>query len=128
MATLKQVIKDRGVRCESIFGATENENFPEFDPWTVTLRLGKRSMTVPFFTGYGLRSRMKDGPSAADVLDCLLSDASSADQTFEDWAGDLGYDTDSRKAERTYAAVVRQTARLRVFLGEHFEEFLQAER
>lgn len=43
-------------------------------------------------------------PKAADVLYCLLSDATGADISFEEWAGDLGYDPDSRKAESVYNA------------------------
>lgn len=56
-------------------------------------------------------------PTVADVLDCLASDASGADQGFEDWAGDLGYDTDSRKAEETYKTIQRQTKELRKLIG-----------
>jgi len=43
-------------------------------------------------------------PSAASVLYCLLSDAEAVNQSFYDWANDLGYDTDSRKALETYEA------------------------
>jgi len=41
-------------------------------------------------------------PSMADVLYCLLSDAEACGLPFEEWAGNLGFDTDSRKAERIY--------------------------
>ena len=41
-------------------------------------------------------------PNAASVLYCLLSDAEALDQSFSDWAGNFGYDTDSRKALATY--------------------------
>lgn len=43
-------------------------------------------------------------PELDDVLQCLLSDASMVrhGQTFEEWAGDFGYDTDSRKAEKCF--------------------------
>jgi len=45
-----------------------------------------------------------DEPILADVMCALVWDAQSvADgQTFEDFAGDMGYDTDSREAERIY--------------------------
>ena len=45
-----------------------------------------------------------DKPQLADVLSYLVSDAQSVaeGQTFEDWAGDLDYDIDSREAERVY--------------------------
>jgi hypothetical protein len=54
-------------------------------------------------------------PDAADVVHCLLTDASGTDETFEEWAGNLGYDPDSRKAEgifkacRDVAAALRRT-------------------
>ncbi len=40
--------------------------------------------------------------SVVDVLDSLRMDAMGADQPFEDWAGDYGHDTDSRKALAMY--------------------------
>lgn len=97
---------------------------PDSNAYRVTLHYttgdARRRMTVPFFTG----SAWTRDPNAHDVLESLLSDASSADQSFEDWCGDYGYDTDSRKAERMYRAVVAQTAKLRRFLGEHFDAFM----
>ena len=63
-------------------------------------------------------------PTAEDVLQSLLSDASSADESFEDWCGEYGYDTDSRKAERTYDQVREHTAKLRAFLGDDFEAYM----
>lgn len=46
-------------------------------------------------------------PSKQDVLYCICSDAENTDQPFEDWAADLGYDTDSRKAEAIYNECVK---------------------
>jgi hypothetical protein len=46
--------------------------------------------------------KQKVQPTLSDVLYSLLSDGEAAGQTFEEWAGGLGYDTDSRKAEATY--------------------------
>lgn len=62
----------------------------------------------------------------ADILESLQCDVSGIeDSTFEDWAGDYGYDTDSRSALETYEAC-RETARaMRAGLGrEAFREFL----
>ena len=44
-------------------------------------------------------------PSAYDVLACLTKYDPG---TFEDFCGDYGYDTDSRKAEKIYPAVVNE--------------------
>lgn len=66
-------------------------------------------------------------PTLADVLDCLASDASGHDNanSFEDWASDYGYDTDSRKAEKTWRAIQRSSEQLKRTLGESaYEELL----
>jgi hypothetical protein len=66
-------------------------------------------------------------PTARDVLDSLVSDASSIENSrdFEDWAGDCGYDTDSRKAEATYNECCRLARELRLFLGRRaYDELL----
>jgi len=89
-----------------------------------------RSMTVKFWMGpaHVDAKGYPKKPKADEVLDCLLSDASSAGQTFEDWCGDYGYDTDSRRAYATWEAVEQQTARLKAFLGAQYEQFLYADR
>ena len=45
-------------------------------------------------------------PTVEQVMDCLVLDAScwESNRTFEDFCAELGYDTDSRKAERVYQA------------------------
>ena len=69
---------------------------------------------------------LTDEPDAADVLNCLASDASGYENagSFEEWAGEYGYDTDSRSAERTFSAVESQTLALRSFLGERYGDYL----
>jgi hypothetical protein len=58
-------------------------------------------------------------PTAASVLYCLLSDSDALDSpTLEEWASDLGYDTDSRKAEQIYRACIENGLKLRRVLGE----------
>jgi hypothetical protein len=57
---------------------------------------------------YGAKPLAK--PDAADVVSSLILDAGAADYaTFEEWAGDYGYETDSRKAEAIFNAC-RNTA------------------
>ena len=43
-------------------------------------------------------------PTQASVLYCLLSDANCAEQNFNDFCSDLGYDNDSMKAFKIYQA------------------------
>lgn len=53
-----------------------------------------------------LKATIPNNPDLKNVLYCLVSDAQSVDgvESFEEWASELGYDTDSRKAERAYNA------------------------
>ena len=65
-------------------------------------------------TCYAAAERLQ--PKLADVLHSLLSDGSAFFDglTFEDWASDFGYDTDSRKAEAMFRecdAIGRKLAR-----------------
>lgn len=91
--------------------------------YTVTLRYQKRAMTVEFWCGSACGE-----PDAATVLDCVASDASGADGTsFEDWCADYGFDSDSRKAERTYRACVAQSRKLRKLLGSDFDAIVYAD-
>lgn len=85
-------------------------------------RLGRRQLSTFFSMG----SAHTEEPTAADVLDCLASDAASVDsaRSFEDWCSDIGYDTDSRKAERTYKACERQAAALKQFVGADYDALL----
>lgn len=85
--------------------------------WDVTLKLGKSRLTTRFHTGPGL----KDRPTAADVLSCLLSDASSYRNAghFGEWANDMGYDDDSRKAEAIYKACGKAADDLDTFFEGH---------
>jgi hypothetical protein len=89
------------------------------------IRRGRRSMLVHFSQGPAICRE----PTAADVLQCLASDASGVENArgFEDWCGDYGYSTDSRSAERTYRAIEKQAADLRRVLGDAFSDLLSAE-
>jgi len=53
-----------------------------------------------------LKTTVPDVPTLRDVLHCVVSDAQSVayGPSFEDWCGEFGCDTDSRKAEQSYNA------------------------
>jgi hypothetical protein len=72
----------------------------------------------------------KERVTTADVVSSLAIDAVGAEQTFEDWCGDLGWDTDSRKALATYLACQEERKQLLKLLGGNmvvFEKVLSAE-
>lgn len=120
-ATMKQFVNENKIKIDSVL-VDENPNMDsdhDMNHFKVTLRArvdGKRKQFTTFFSmGMGLRG----DPQVDDVLDCIASDSASIENArdFEDWAGEFGYDTDSRKAERIYKICQRQAERLKAFVG-----------
>lgn len=73
-----------------------------------------------FGFGKGLKLVKGEAPTPYDVLSCLTKYDPG---TFEDFCGEFGYDTDSRKAEKTYKAVCEEYTRLcTLFTPEEMEE------
>jgi hypothetical protein len=56
-------------------------------------------------------------PTTADVLSALLSDASGASETFEEWCSSYGMSDDSMKAMETYRACQKTFTAMQRFLG-----------
>ena len=121
--TAKQFVNKHHIRA-TVEWADSNPNMDSRDMnhYKVTLRMGRRQMTTPFSQGFGITGE----PTADDVLDCMASDATTVDNgdSFEDFCGELGYDTDSRQAERIYKATQAQTAKLKRFLGDELYNVL----
>lgn len=85
--------------------------------YTVRLTYDGRTMDTEWHQGLGIT----EDPDAESVLENLLSSAMGVEyDSFEEWAEDYGYDTDSRKAERTYHAVCAEAEQLRALLGDAF--------
>lgn len=93
------------------------------DHWRVTLRRGRQRLTVYFSKGSGLNG---EPATAEEVLNSLALDSASIEnaRTFEEWATELGYGPDSRKAERIYRLCARQSNKLLRFLGVDLFETL----
>lgn len=128
MTTLKDLIERDRVRAEVWYGTSEPtpENFQGSTPWTVILHRKGQHLRVPFYTGPAIT----EDPTTHDVLDCVLSDALAGEQSFEDFAHDFGYDTDSREAYATWEVCGKLAVRVREFLvySEFFEEYAYADR
>ncbi len=115
--------------------------------WKIVLQYGSQKYETEYSTGIGHLKRHKQGmdfrtvderqslstclhngrsgmfsvvpPSMDDVIQCLLSDAEAIDfATFEEWAGNFGFDTDSREGERAYNACLKTGLALRQMFGE----------
>lgn len=125
MSTLKEYVAAKGLRA-SIVGEldwqTDDEGWEHYGG-KVRLTLGRRQLTVPWMQG---AAHGTEAPSAVDVLESVATDAAAYinARDFADFAAELGYDEDSRKAEATYRACGRLADKLRRFLGEDFETVL----
>jgi hypothetical protein len=93
------------------------------DHWKCKIRCGSHAMTLVFSKGSGHNGAK---PTLEEVLDCLASDGAGYEnaRSFEEWASEYGYDTDSRKAERTYKAIAKQAEALKRVLGEELYKAL----
>lgn len=74
---------------------------------------------VPSWGHSLLNPKPLPAPLLRDVLCSLVLDAGVLDHaTFESWAEEYGYDTDSRKGERIYRACLEHGLKLRAMIGE----------
>lgn len=117
---LDRFCDEHNIKAECVYGG----NVPGSHPWRVTLRRRsngeRRQLSVDFFQGPAICAE----PTPADVLSCLLSDASSVDNCcdFEEWAEDYGFldDFDEgalRRARRVWDACEALQLKLERFLG-----------
>lgn len=78
-------------------------------PWehyAYTIRLSRLTMEGPyrFEAPYKMGTGLHGGPTLADVLYSLLSDADSGEYDFEGFCAEYGYDEDSRRAYASWQA------------------------
>ncbi len=91
----------------------------QVEHYHVELRRGDKKMTLSYYCGLACNR-----PTGEEVLDILRADFESVIMSdwnklsFEEWASELGYDSDSRKDEKTYKAVLHQSNRLMKFLTD----------
>ncbi|ADX32114.1 hypothetical protein PAK_P30100 [Pseudomonas phage PAK_P3] len=65
-------------------------------------------------------------PKAACILSSLILDCDVGSSTFEEFCGDFGYDTDSRKALDTYMACQETTSKLRRLFSQEEVETIRS--
>lgn len=84
--------------------------------WSITVGGANDSAYVfPFMQGVGHTKR----PELTELMASLLSDAQSvlSASNFGDWAADLGYSEDSRKAEALYTQILENGDKLAKLFG-----------
>ncbi len=154
--TIQEFIEENNITAQ-FTRVPENPNIDSDPKWEafhfhVVLRADGRHLTTYYSTGMGNVERAVGGkgsgkrslydqerfalrsrnykPVVSEILDCLAGDSQSVEFTgFEEWADDMGYGRDSRRAEATYKLVEKQAADLENLLGgEAFTELLEIER
>ena len=118
MGTMADFVTQNNIKIASEY-ADRNPHMPDWNDanhYKCKLTMGRKQMTVYFSQGYGVSHE----PEVVDVLNCLADDIAGVSnaRSFEEWAEEYGYDTDSRKAEKTYNVCVKKAARLLSFLGD----------
>lgn len=98
-------------------------NMPYFDDdkesrdvYQITLKRNGKEYSFRF--GQSIANK-RIAPTAYDVLACLTKYDPG---TFDNFCSDFGYDTDSRKAEKTYFAIQKEYAGVVKIFGDVMEE------
>ncbi len=122
---LQQALNALNVTIKPIFLGVRTPPWggPAMRAFDCTLTRGSVQIHMPFYQGTG----HKQPPTAADVVSCMLSDASALGLSFEEWCSDTGYDSDSRSAERTYHACIASCKQIKALLGGHFDMLREQE-
>lgn len=90
--------------------------------YTIRLQRGKKSYSFTFGQSMA-SSEIGEEPTAYDVLACLTKYDPG---TFENFCSDYGYDTYSRKAEKTYKAVCKEYQNVcRLFSESELEQLAE---
>ena len=137
LQTIEQFIKNNGLTITSDY-ADSNPNMANsnnMNHYKVTIkrkfklngnhldtRFGFKQMTLYYSQGYGIQGE----PTLEAVLDCLKSD-STCGETFQEFCDNLGYDNDSRKAEKTFNTILKQTSKLKKLLDNNFNDLASCE-
>jgi hypothetical protein len=122
-------------------GETERDNNWKCDEWRVTFENKAGKWTTRYFTGLGLREKLKGAkamrapgnwfdsktrqwyadrpkkPLIAAVLYSLFMDARAAESNFNDWCDEYGFSSDSIKALNMYKECLETAAMLRRYFS-----------
>lgn len=152
MYALEIACQAKPVKITSVYVGEENywDDKTAQDHFVVTLEYKDRKMEgIDYWMGIGHRVNQKGEtfpikfgrktlydmeqekqykprkPKVEEVLCSLLLDSIALDNTFEEWCSELGYDTDSRKAEKTFNESNSLGKKLKKLLGEDYQYFMK---
>jgi hypothetical protein len=94
----------------ALIGESVDHDKWRHDLWIITIDRARKPLFITQYrTGLGLRKKvsfntagLQIAPTAAGVLYSLTIDAASVNSSFDDWALEFGYDSDSIKSANIY--------------------------
>ncbi len=87
------------------------------DHYKIVLRFQRKRLTLYYSQGYGIGH----DPRVEDVLECLHSDYSYRETSFEEYCSELGENPNSIGALKRFKAVQRQTIAFSRLMGDKME-------
>jgi len=90
--------------------------------WNCTISYKGRSMELQ----YHMMSAIKRAPNITEVLFNLAGEAvNCTNVTFEEWAEEYDYDSDSRKTEAMFDVIVERSKELETLLGDDYDQLIE---
>lgn len=122
--TLENFIAENKIQfsCEWADERPDHLMSENMDHWRCVLKANGKTYTFYYSQGYGYHHAE---PVLTSVLESLANDYDPNDMTFEEFCSEYGYDEDSRKAEKVYRAVRKETQALDRLFGEEGMENLR---
>lgn len=123
MSTLADYIANHDITLDILRGPDPAIAEDGWEYYAYQLRLDHgllgNSMNIPWLQGL----LVTDDPEVGNVMDVLIGESWSYYQAddFEDWAGEYGYDSDSRKAYALWLTIEKQSKLFLAFLGDTFD-------
>lgn len=123
-ASLENFIAENKIQfsCEWAAERPDRLMSDNMDHWRCVLKANGKTYTFYYSQGYGYHHAE---PVLASVLESLANDYDPNDMTFEEFCSNYGYDEDSRKAEKVYRALRKETQALDRLFGEEGMENLR---
>jgi len=117
--TAGQIVINSQYKGDKLWNVGPGNRQQNYNNHLVTVKNGKKSFSFDFW-GSIVSPEISNDQENVLALYCALSEAISAKESFEDFCAELGYDNDSRTAERVYKACEKTLSKVeRVFDCDH---------
>lgn len=122
MRSIRHYVQNHGITVDILAGPDAKVDEDGWEHWSYDIQLNNPELsTTMILCGWRHGTGITHGPDEKpeEVIDALISGTWGYENAngFEDWAGEYGMDTDSRKAERVYEAVKKQAGEFLDFIG-----------